>query len=68
MIACNFKAEEVKGFNSLSDLKNFMWYVMCAVDENEHNGAKNYAAEWNGILGAAIERYHELESEVNGYE
>lgn len=68
MIACNFKVKDVKEFNSLSGLNNFMRYVMCAIDENQHDGAKNYAADWNRILGAAIDRYHELESEGSDHE
>ena len=68
MIACNFKVKDVKEFKSLSGLNCFMRYVMCAIDENKRDGARISAADWNRILGAAIDRYHELESEVNGYE
>lgn len=35
----------VKEFKSLSGLNNFMRYVMCAIDENQHDGAKNCAAD-----------------------
>ncbi len=68
MLACNFKEKDVRAFNSLSGLNSFMRYVMCAIDECKRDGAKHYAAEWNHILGVAIARYHELESEESDHE
>lgn len=68
MIACNFKIKDVKQLQTVEGVNNFMWYAYCAIQENEHDGAKRHADDWKRIIVAADDRRKELESEVKSHE
>ena len=63
MIRCNHKLKDVKNFNSLEAIGNYILYVDAAIKENEAQGAPGYAAAWRDIMRAAIKRYDELTAE-----
>jgi hypothetical protein len=68
MIACNFKIKDIQNFHSVDGINSFIMYAYCAIQENEHDGAKRYADDWKRIIVAADDRRKELESEVKSHE
>jgi len=68
MIACNFKIKDIQKMQSVEGINNFMWYAHCAIQENEHDGARRYADDWKRIIVAADDRRKELESEGKDHE